>query len=65
MIFTPQNWSVKLLIGWQGSFLVNIFIWMKTEESGSSIGLKLFILKQEKKDLSILVQHRITMNLHS
>lgn len=43
-------------------FLVNVFIWMKTEESKSSVGLKLFILKQEKKDLSILVQHRITVS---
>lgn len=38
---------------------------MKTEESKSAIGLKLFILKQEKKDLSILVKHRITVSHQS
>lgn len=45
-------------------FLLNVFIWMKTEENESSVGLKLFILKQENKDLNVLVQHRITMSHH-
>lgn len=38
---------------------------METEESKSSLGLKLFILKQKKKDLSVLVEYRIIVSHYS
>ncbi|KAK4810947.1 hypothetical protein QYF61_013356 [Mycteria americana] len=38
---------------------------MKTENRKSYIRWKVFILKQDEKDLSILVEHRITVSCHS